>query len=226
MAREIGSRSTEAIALVNRGGCLVSLGGLESARDMFLSTRDLSREIGARRVEGYALEGLGVVSENVDDPSEAERYYLAALDLRRDLDYGSGLATTLVFLGALLTRTGRPEEGTRHFREAQEVARETGAYESFVLATCHLAQLPNADPVAAIDAVSAHEARLGHLQRMRVHLLLHRATGENQHLCAAHDLLMFWVDHAPAQYRESTLTNVRSHRQVMEAWEKHGASET
>ena len=35
-------------------------------------------------------------------------------------------------------------------------------------------------------------------------------------------LLDHLVEHAPEEYRESMLKNVRLHREIMEAWEEHG----
>ena len=44
------------------------------------------------------------------------------------------------------------------------------------------------------------------------------------HLAGAKRLLDHRVDHAPEEYRESMLKNVRLHREIMEAWAEHGES--
>ena len=31
------------------------------------------------------------------------------------------------------------------------------------------------------------------------------------------------LEHSPEEYRESMLRNIRLHREIMEAWEEHGA---
>jgi hypothetical protein len=51
-------------------------------------------------------------------------------------------------------------------------------------------------------------------ERRRVAAACWKAVGK--HLEAAHDLLAFLVAHPPEQYRETTLTNVRLHRDIME----------
>ena len=42
------------------------------------------------------------------------------------------------------------------------------------------------------------------------------------HPGVAQRLLDCRVEHAPEEYRESMLKNVRLHREIMEAWEEHG----
>ena len=52
--------------------------------------------------------------------------------------------------------------------------------------------------------------------------LLWKATHDLTHLEEAKRLLDYLVEHAPAEYRESMLKNVRLHREIMEAWKEHG----
>ena len=51
---------------------------------------------------------------------------------------------------------------------------------------------------------------------------LWKATGKREHLAEAKRLLDYRVEHAPEEYRESMLKNVRLNREIMEAWEEHG----
>ncbi len=55
----------------------------------------------------------------------------------------------------------------------------------------------------------------------KVRCLLWTATGDLTHLAEAKRLLDHLVEHAPEEYRESMLKNVRLHREIMEAWERH-----
>ena len=53
-------------------------------------------------------------------------------------------------------------------------------------------------------------------------LVLWKATHDTAHLTEARRLLDHLVEHAPEEYRESMLKNVRLHREILEAWEAHG----
>ena len=55
-----------------------------------------------------------------------------------------------------------------------------------------------------------------------VRYYLWKATGKPEHLAEAKRLLDYRVEHAPEEYRESMLKNVRLHREIMEAWAEHG----
>ncbi len=145
--------------------------------------------------------------------------------MRRELGDRAEMASTLVSLGALLARVGRLDEATTHLSEAEEIAREVGAHGPLVLATCQRALLPDGDAAAATDALAAHEGRLGHGDRMQARFLLWRATSDPAQLAEAHRLLEFARDHAPEEYRETILENVPLHRDIVAAWEEHGAGE-
>ena len=47
-------------------------------------------------------------------------------------------------------------------------------------------------------------------------------TGHVRVSAASRGILDYRVEHAPEEYRESMLKNVRLHREIMEAWEEHG----
>ena len=57
---------------------------------------------------------------------------------------------------------------------------------------------------------------------MEASFLLYEATADEQYLKAAHDLLLFFVEHAPEQHRETTLIDVKLHRHIMKAWQDQG----
>ena len=57
---------------------------------------------------------------------------------------------------------------------------------------------------------------------MEARFLLWMAVKDPTHIQEAKRLLDHLVEHAPHEYRESMLKNVRLHRKIMEAWEEHG----
>ena len=48
--------------------------------------------------------------------------------------------------------------------------------------------------------------------------------GDPAHLAEAKRLLDSRVEHAPAEYRESMLTNVKLHRDIVKAWNEQASS--
>lgn len=170
------------------------------------------------------MESLGILAELTGQFPEAEQRYLEAVELRRALDYPSGMASTLALLGALHARGKRAEEARPYLAEALRIARESGAHSSLVLATCYLALLPGGDATSATNALAVHGGRLSRGDTLHARLCLWDLTGDMAHLEEAKRLLDLLVEHAPEEYRESIVGNVRIHRQVMDAWESRRTS--
>ena len=66
--------------------------------------------------------------------------------------------------------------------------------------------------------------RAGPVGYLGARYTLFRATGDIALLEAAHQALTFLREHAPEEYRETMITNVPLHRDIMEAWQEHGSS--
>ena len=65
--------------------------------------------------------------------------------------------------------------------------------------------------------------RLPHTQKMEARFVLWKATEDVDHLQDAHRLLEELREHAPAESRDSMVTNIPLHREIMAAWEEHGS---
>ena len=74
----------------------------------------------------------------------------------------------------------------------------------------------------ALAALNNHEERLEYATRLESRFLLWKATNDPTHLTEAKRILDHLVEHAPEEYRESMLQNVRLNREIMEAWAEHG----
>ena len=71
-------------------------------------------------------------------------------------------------------------------------------------------------------AFEENKSRLGQEQIIEARFLLWKATHDVAHLTKAKRLLEYRVEHAPEEYRESMLKNVRLNREIMAAWEASG----
>jgi hypothetical protein len=85
-----------------------------------------------------------------------------------------------------------------------------------------LACLPGGDSsaaVSALDEIGEAEDSAG------LRWSLHQATGERAHLEAAKRLLDEQLAKVPGEYHEAMCTNLRVNREILAAWEEHGAEE-
>jgi tetratricopeptide (TPR) repeat protein len=222
ICREIGDRSGEAVVLVNLGPLWVGLGARERAQDALEQSLSICREIGARYPQGYALLYLARLRDEEGQVEEARRFAHESLDLRREIGQRDGVVQSLLFLADLERRAGRTEEAHAGLVEALALAREQGSKKEAALAQALLTRLFGGDPAAA-EAALEQAGEAGNTSAVRYHLW--KATGKPEHLAEAKRLLDFRVEHSPEEYRESMLTDVRLHRDIMKAWEEHGGGE-
>ena len=75
------------------------------------------------------------------------------------------------------------------------IATEADAPGRRLMALLNLFLLDGGDPAEALAAFEEAETRLEHAKRMEAQFLLHQMTGEKRHLEAAHELLLFLVEH-------------------------------
>jgi tetratricopeptide (TPR) repeat protein len=226
VAREIGSKQTEAVALLNIGPFEAALGQMDAARKTLDESLHLLREIGARRFEGYALHDLGSMAEQSGDIEEARGFYEQALALRRDISYTSGVASTLVALARLVASQGEQEAAAAHIDEALALAGELKNSQLILSATIARARLPGGDVQSALDALEEHEEGVTHQGKMAARFHLWELTKDKAHLGKAHRLLTCLCDHAPESCRTSMIENVPLHRDIMQAWGELGHSRT
>ncbi len=217
LAREIGDRQGEALATVNLGGVCLNLGRFAEARERCERTLALAREIGNRSVEGHALGALASVACESGDAASAERLVTESLDLRRSIGARSEEADSLLARGALRARAGRNEEARADLEAALALARDLSLADVELAALAHLASLPGGDASAALAALATHGDRVEVRTLMESRFVLWQATREPSHLAEAKRLLDFLVEHAPPECRESMLTNVRLHREIVAA---------
>jgi serine/threonine protein kinase/tetratricopeptide (TPR) repeat protein len=87
------------------------------------------------------------------------------------------------------------------------------------------ARLPGIDLAALESQLRDLADRPYAMALMEAHHHFWRATGSDEYLAKAHGTLCEFVDHAPEEYRETMITNVPLHRDIMAAWNARGGSE-
>jgi serine/threonine protein kinase/tetratricopeptide (TPR) repeat protein len=217
--REIGNRDGEALALVNLATLWERLGDMTRAQEALTEALKISREIGNRAQEGLALEGLGGLAENRGDDATALQAWEAALALHRAIGYGRRMAALLLASGELRGLSGDQSGARAAFDEAVAIARAQGDAAMVALGLAILACLPGGDADAA---VAAHATIAPADDTPLLRFYLWRATGNAAHLVEAKRIVDLRVAHAPPEFRESMLTNVRLHREVVAAAREQG----
>jgi tetratricopeptide (TPR) repeat protein len=221
LTREVGDRHGQALATGNLGSVLWSLGRFAEAREQFERHLALAREIGDRRGEGVAFYNLAQLAGESGDVALAERLIADALELLRAIGARAEEAASLYALGALFARTGRTDAARADLEAALALARQLSLPGIELAALSRLATLPGGDADAAVAALAVHGRRADAKVLAESLLLLWQTTRDRAHLVEAKRLLDGFVAHAPPEDRESMLTNVRLHREIVAAARGH-----
>jgi serine/threonine protein kinase/tetratricopeptide (TPR) repeat protein len=222
LAREIRTEPVETSAHHSLGIALLRLGQLGVAREHVERSLVLARGLGDRRQEGFAHEILAAIDVEEGDSAAAELKLAAALEVRRSIGHRDGEARVLCARGALRAREGRSDEARADLAAALALARELSLHDVELDVCAHLAAILDGDVPAALASFAAHEGHIEVRDVMGSRFLLWQATRDRTHLAEARRLLDFMVEHAPPECRESMLTNVRLHREIMAACTEQG----
>jgi tetratricopeptide (TPR) repeat protein len=217
LAAELGDRATEAGAVAAEGAALLGLGAIDESQALLERSLAQAREAGDRAAEGDALHALAECAEALGSDEPAERLQREALAVRRGAGLRDGAAASLVALGRLLARTGRDDEARAVLDEAVAAARDADAPGAAVVAACSLALLPGGDAGRARNEFDRSAQRLTVAQRIEARYLLFRATGDRAHLVVARNSLERLRANTLEQRRETVLTHVRLHREILAA---------
>lgn len=112
----------------------------------------------------------------------------------------------------------RLERGEAVDEEAIEFLRRQRCRSEVTLALATAALLPAGSPAAAFEELAAAGPAADHRQ---IRWLLWQATGDRAHLAGAKELLDRTLSRTPRHCRESMLTNVRVHREILAAAKEH-----
>ncbi len=226
ITREMGDRRGEAITMGNLGLVFQWLGRYDAARAHNERALAIAREISHRPGEAVATGNLGLLSHSLGRYGEARAHHERALAIARELGNGGLASEALNELGTVLIVQGLAAEAAAHLREAVALARQRGNVSIELTAKARLATIENdgraTAVAAALAALTAYEASVEANAATEARFLLWQATHDRAHLAEAKRRLDFLVEHAPVDCRESMLTNVRLHREILEAAARYG----
>ncbi len=221
VAKEIRNRHGEALALFGLGLVLGDLGNAASARECLASSRALSGIIGDRFIGAQALTALGVAADRAGDRQGALSFVEEALALQIEIAFRGGI-DALYARARLRAQLGETNAARNDFTSAAVIAEKLDLAPFAVLCAVGLASLPGGEPAPALARLAKHAAHLDVFVRMDACFLLWRITDDALLLVDAKRQLDFAVEHSPPEFRKSMLTNVRLHREIVEAASQHG----
>jgi tetratricopeptide (TPR) repeat protein len=224
VSRELGEPRTECMATLNLGYLMSRLGANEEAGERLTSAIASARKMDARRPLAFALIYLAIHLTRRGEPDRARRHVDESHDLARAIREAQVTAMCQSLRGEIAMRCGNVDEARSHLREARELADEFSLPGLVVRARANLASIDPDEVEPAAAALAELEAGMELDEAMECHVLLYRATSDPAHLAEAYRRLMFLRDHAPEAYRESMLSNVPIHREIVAAWTASGAS--
>ena len=121
IAREIGNRRGEGIALGNLGTVYDSLGQYGTAIDFYEQYLAIAREIDDQRGEGVARGNLGNLYRSLEQPVPALEQLQQALSIAQDIGDRSGEGRHLSNMGALLAAQDQPELAIVFYKQSVNV---------------------------------------------------------------------------------------------------------
>ena len=153
VARKLGNRDREGVALGNLGIAYRHLGESKRAIEYFAQHLAIVRETGARRGEANALGNLANAYQQLGEPKRASEYYEQHLVIARETGDRRGEGRTLVNLGNAYGQLGEPKRAIEYFGQHLAIARETGDRrgEGIALGNLGVSYLELGEPQRAIE---------------------------------------------------------------------------
>jgi len=236
VAREFGDRVGEVIDVLNVGVIWFNLGQWEQADRVLHDALQLSRMVGDRSSEGKALQNLSRLAHVHKMNDQALFYAREALNIAVAIQDGEEEALACWAAGEAELSVGHFAEATAYFAKAQRVASDIGDADVEADGEAGLAmtalktedlQIAMSQVESLLKKMTDGGALVGSLSRSvdlacfqvleaandpRAFNLLERAHGALQgQALAITDVAL----------RDSFLTNIPEHREIVNAWERH-----
>ncbi len=217
LSRELAYPYGQRLAQQNIADVAAQLGDTEGARGMAHAAWTLARDTGDRRAALIARARLADLDAADGLLDAALGAHEDVLQERRDLEGLSALASSLIDVASHHLEMEHPERARSVLDDALELT-ASDDLESYRLSVQALAALlPGGDAAPALRTLAVYESRLPHFTHMSARFHLWRATADEEHLSVSRRLLDFAVEHAPPEHRETMLTNVPLHRDIVAA---------
>lgn len=235
--KELGDLPRASDALTSMAIIYDNVGQDAKALEYHLQALKLRQEVGDRRREASALNNLGDFYRNRGKFAEALEYEARALPLWQETNYKRGEAATLRNIAIAQGELGNYQKALACFDESLQISREFGLKDQEIENLIWRSQqdLSTGEYQDAYErskqAIALLEAG-GHIQNKPLaywyHFRVLEATNRREeattYLRKAYEAVMAEAKKLKDRaMRESFLTNVKTNREIVGAWEEHGA---
>ena len=231
--RELGDRQGETIALGNVGADWLWFGEFSQARPHLEEALKIARAIGSRQMECGPLGNLSQLALWQGDAAEALAQARAAVETAVAVQAPDFEVAALNRLGAAELALGQREAAARTYEQAESLGRRVGVAARHDAtagrARAALALADVAGAVALVEGLLAHRAGGDTFEGAESRLILftcHQVLASaadpraGELLASAHaDLQARAATITDAALRESFLSNVPQHREIVATWQ-------
>jgi len=238
--RTIGDRRGQTMVLSNLGVVYCDLGDYVTARDYHQQALELRLAIGDRWGEAVSLVNLGLVYHGLENNQAAKKHCEQALTIQREIGDQRGQGYSLTYLGHALTGLGELEAAAKAYDEAMRLRRELGQHGLAIddlagLARTRLAQDDFGQALEQVEEILAWieaNGTEGIEYPLQVYLTSYHVLSATAHteraqtiLSTARTTLLKQADSIHnSDLRRKFLENVKTHREIMAAWETRESS--
>jgi predicted ATPase len=121
IARELGLRTYEAMALTHLGNLAMRTGDLDRAQDIHVQAVAMFTDVGSPTGAAFSRRALAAVAERQEDFARARALYQEILEQQRDTHVSLDAALSLARLGFLAERDGDLSEARARHLESLEI---------------------------------------------------------------------------------------------------------
>jgi tetratricopeptide (TPR) repeat protein len=240
ITHRLGHHYGESVVLVNLGYEYIQLGLFGMACSALEQSLRLSESIGARRVSTYCQLNLALAYTRIGDFINAQQTLEDSISVLLDLDDSFGQAAGYCYLALTLENSGDLDGAMRYFFQATQLYSEIGAVDYEIdalsgLSRCHLAQ-NNLDEAKIKVAkvwkyLSEHGSHglefpiMAYLSCVNVFDAIGGSSKALSAIKAGYDDLIERAEKiSDLDWRESFLTNVPEHCEIIRLWETRVAN--
>ncbi len=236
IARDLGDRRSELSSLLNIGVVYDEQGDFRKALDYYTMSLGITRQHGDRRNESQALLNIGTIYSQEENFNKAWEYYNQSLAIRKELSDRPGEGETLGYMGKLLVQQGKYdraaealEKATNIFKELEEKELETWSASWLALVESKSGNLKNAEEgVRKIEELLTTMSKSSYyysevlLNVSQVYSLLGNSQKAAQYIEQAYNSIKTRAQNiTDRSLRQMFFSNVKTHREIIAAWEEH-----
>jgi len=141
IAKSIGNRYEEAIALNLLAGAFKTTGDFDKALDYYKKSLLLRKELNNKQLIANSLNNIGLVYCKKGDLVQGLSYFQESLIKRYEINDSEGIAQTLNNIGVVYKITGRYDSALRYLEKSLEIKRSLGDKELIASSLNNLGEL-------------------------------------------------------------------------------------